>query len=82
MVTKHIWTDSPARLRTILANERTLLAYVRTSIMLAFSGITALKLFPADPVFLIMGIILIPLSGAVGLFGYLHFRRVHTRISY
>jgi putative membrane protein len=81
METKHIWTDSPDRLRTMLANERTLLAYVRTSIMLAFSGITAIKIFPADPFFLVMGIILIPLALGVGLFGYLHFPRVRNRVA-
>jgi putative membrane protein len=76
---RRITTDSPARLRTMLANERTLLAYVRTSIMLAFSGITALKIFPEDRVFLVMGIVLIPMAVGVGLFGYLHFRRVRAR---
>jgi putative membrane protein len=63
----------------MLANERTLLAYVRTSIMLAFSGITAVKIFPRDPLFLVMGIVLIPLAAGVGLFGYIHFRRVRDR---
>jgi putative membrane protein len=79
-VTRHLSQDSPARLRTMLANERTLLAYVRTSIMLAFSGISAIKIFPDDRLFLVIGIVLIPLAGGIGLFGYLHFRRVreHT----
>lgn len=74
-----VTTESPARLRTMLANERTLLAYVRTSIMLAFSGITAIKIFPEDRFFLVMGIILVPVAAGVGLFGYMHFRRVRDR---
>jgi putative membrane protein len=78
---EHESAHGSARIRTLLANERTLLAYVRTSIMLGFSGITALKIFPYDRFFLVMGIVLIPLAGFVGVFGYVHSRKVRARIT-
>lgn len=41
-------TDRLALDRTLLANERTLLAYIRTAIMLGVSGFTLIKLFPNE----------------------------------
>jgi putative membrane protein len=40
-----ILADHLALDRTRLANERTLLAYIRTAFMLVVAGVTALKLF-------------------------------------
>jgi putative membrane protein len=79
-MTEHRSGDSPSRMRTALANERTLLAYVRTSIMLAFSGISAIKIFPNDRVIVIIGLILIPLALGAGLYGYWRFVKVRDRI--
>lgn len=52
--------------RTRLANERTLLAYVRTAFMLVVAGATALKLFVDTPGVVITAWALI-VSGFVGL---------------
>lgn len=41
-------TDRLALNRTVLANERTLLAYVRTAMMLAVSGFTLIQVFPGE----------------------------------
>jgi putative membrane protein len=81
METTHRFTVSAARVRTILANERTLLAYIRTAIMLGFSGITAIKLFPRDRLLFTLGLVLIPLAVGVALFGYVRFQRVRDRVS-
>jgi putative membrane protein len=80
-MTEHKLRDSLARDRTMLANERTLLAYARTSIMLAFSGVTALKIFPDQGFFVVMGIVLIPIALAVGMLGYWRFRKVRQHVS-
>ncbi len=48
--------------RTALANERTLLAYVRTTIMLGVSAISLIKLFPDSNSAVTAGICLIPVS--------------------
>ncbi|MDX2050953.1 MAG: DUF202 domain-containing protein [Polyangiaceae bacterium] len=66
--------------RTHLANERTLLAYARTTIMMLISAVTLLKLFADDRAVVAFAIALIPLSGALGLFGLFRFRRLKQRI--
>ena len=73
--------NSLAKDRTMLANERTLLAYARTSIMLTFSGIAALKVFPEQGFFVVMGTVLIAIAVAIGILGYRRFRKVRRRIS-
>lgn len=67
--------DDLAVVRTRLANERTLLAYVRTSIMLVVSGATAIKFFGESPAAIATGWVLIA-AGAIGAtFGLRRFRR-------
>ena len=61
--------DRLALIRTQLANERTLLAYLRTAIMLAATGGTLLKLFGSDLVAVVSGWALIALAAAVGVIG-------------
>ena len=59
--------------RTRLANERTLLAWLRTALMLLVSGVTLLKLFEGVSSLEILGSILIPASilvAAIGVRGY------------
>ena len=59
--------------RTKLANQRTILAYIRTAIMIFASGITIIKLIPADSFFYLLGILLIILIFpclAIGFFAY------------
>lgn len=70
-----------ARNRTILANERTFLSYIRTSIMLAVSGVTLIKFFGSELHFLIVGIALLPIAFAFVLFGFIHYRAMCRRIA-
>ena len=72
--------DSLARDRTSLANERTFLAYLRTAIMLLASGVTLIKLFGTDRALLALGYMLVPVSIATGLVGYVRFIRMRRRI--
>lgn len=61
--------------RTRLANERTLLAWLRTAIMLAVSGVTLIKLFQSVFLMEAIGAVLIPvglLTAAWGVRRYLH----------
>jgi len=55
--------------RTRLANERTLLAYIRTAFMLAVAGATALKLFVETPAVVVTAWLFIGLGIMVALFG-------------
>jgi len=63
--------------RTRLANERTLLAWLRTALMLLVSGVTLLKLFEGILVMEVLGAVLIPagiFAGGLGLRRYLRTR--------
>lgn len=70
-----------AKNRTILANERTFLSYIRTSIMLAVSGITLIKFFEKELHFLILGIALLPVALVFGVFGFIRYRAMCKRIT-
>lgn len=59
--------DNLAIDRTKLVNQRTLLAYIRTAIMLVATGVTFLKLFSDDKIFVLLSIIL--LMGSVPIIG-------------
>ncbi|MBN1542898.1 DUF202 domain-containing protein [candidate division KSB1 bacterium] len=77
-VESFILRDHLALDRTMLANERTFLAYLRTAIMVLISGFTLLKLFGSYTLLAVVGIALIPVSLFFLVFGYiryLHFRR-------
>ena len=78
---KSLHVKDLAKYRTMLANERTLLSYLRTAIMLAVSGVTLLKLLSAELHFLILGLFLIPLSILVAVFGYVRFRTIRKEIA-
>lgn len=69
-----------AQIRTDLANERTLLAYGRTSLMMVASGATILKFFGTDKQLLIVGIGLIALGVIFAGFGLIRFRTYRRRI--
>lgn len=64
-----ILRDHLAYDRTVLANERTLLSYVRTSIALLAAGGTLVKIFPDEPAMATLGAILLVLGGAVMVIG-------------
>lgn len=52
-------TPSLALIRTDLANERTVLAYIRTALMMVVSGVTLLKVYGDDGVSLVLAWLLI-----------------------
>lgn len=55
--------------RTALANERTLLAYLRTAIMLGVSSVSLIKLFPDSVYAFAAGIMIGPLAIFVAILG-------------
>ena len=73
--------NSLAKDQTMLANARTLLAYARTCMMLTFSAIASLKVFPEEDVLVVMGLVLIPIAIAVGVVGYRRFRKMQQHLS-
>lgn len=78
---KLILRDFLAIDRTKLANTRTFLAYLRTAIMMAVSGITFLKLLPQLIALRYIGYALLPLSVAVILIGTFQYFRHKGRIT-
>lgn len=80
----HLESTTPreqlAAYRTDLANERTGLAYARTALTLFVVGITFIKFFD-DPVFVVSGMVFIPLGVAVAFFGLDRYRRMRKTIS-
>lgn len=63
--------------RTRLANERTLLAWLRTALMLFVTGVTLIKLFEGVLAIELLGILLLPtglLAAGYGLHRYLRTR--------
>ena len=68
------------KLRTNLANERTLLAYVRTALALLIFGSAAIKFFPDAPIIVALGWIFMASGVAVLVWGFSHFRRVSKLI--
>ncbi len=63
--------------RTRLANERTLLAWLRTALMLFVTGVTLIKLFEGVLAMEILGMLLLPtglLAAGYGLYRYLRTR--------
>lgn len=72
--------DSLAMQRTRMANERTLLAYMRTATAMILAGLTFIKLF--DDLFYIgIGLISIPAGVVVAYFGYRRYNRQKQEIA-
>lgn len=65
--------DELAKQRTELANSRTLMSFVRTALMLFATGITFIKLFIDDETLVLIGNILIPISGLLLIYGIFYF---------
>jgi putative membrane protein len=63
--------------RTRLANERTLLAWLRTALMLFVTGVTLIKLFEGVLALEVLGVALLPTSAVAA--GYGLRRYLHTR---
>ena len=70
-----------ALIRTDLANERTLLAYIRTSLMMAGTGGTLIKFFAESRDMLVLGIVLVIIGAALFVLGIVRFRMQRARIS-
>lgn len=66
--------------RTIMANERTFLAWFRTAISLIAGGLAIIK-FSEDLIFLISGVILIGMGFVIGLIGTIRYIRIHKRLA-
>ena len=61
--------------RTVMANTRTFLSYIRTSLTLFIAGVTFIQFFESRIIFLI-GWLFVPLSGVVFLLGALYYTRM------
>ena len=75
-----ILRDHLALDRTKLANERTILAYLRTAMMLMVSGVTLIKVFPSEMFMVISGITLLPVSFVVAVIGLISFLMTKRRM--
>lgn len=75
--------NDPQVMRTLLANERTYLAWVRTALALVAAGVAVSKLLP--PLELIggrrvLGAAIVALGAATGVLAYLRWRTNEARI--
>ncbi len=68
------------KLRTVLANERTYLAYVRTALSAVVFGLVLLKFFPADPMLMRVGVISLVFGFLVLAWGTRQYYRRHQTI--
>lgn len=71
--------DHLAAYRTILANERTFLAYIRTALTLFVAGVSFIKFFDS-PVIEVLGWTLIPVGVFVFVRGVVSYRRMNRKI--
>lgn len=71
-------TDWLAVERTVLANERNLLAYIRTLLSFSVAGVGVIKIFPD---FLFLGYLLIIAGVFLFLFGYKHYKSTKEKLS-
>ncbi|WP_161484725.1 MULTISPECIES: DUF202 domain-containing protein [unclassified Kosmotoga] len=78
---KLILRDYLAISRSKLANERTLLAYVRTGFMFFVSGLSLIKLFPTETIWVFLGYSLIPMSVFTIILGIIRFRQTERDIT-
>jgi putative membrane protein len=76
-----ILRDHLALDRTRLANERTLLAYIRTAFMLLVAGATALKLFAETPAVVVTAWFFIAMGLFVAGFGIWRFGNMRRTIN-
>lgn len=66
--------------RTRLANDRTLLSWLRTAMMLLVSGVTMIKLFADSPALMVFGGALIPVAFVVAAIGIRRFSNTRREI--
>jgi putative membrane protein len=72
--------DHLALVRTDLANERTLLAYGRTALMIVATGFSLIKFFGESPLLNPLGWGLSILGAVVGVVGVARFTRLNKRL--
>ncbi len=65
--------------RTVLANERTFLAWFRTAISMIAGGLAVVK-FSNETLFLLGGIFLIVVGGVIGFIGIVRYIRIRQRL--
>ncbi|MCD6336352.1 MAG: DUF202 domain-containing protein [Candidatus Latescibacteria bacterium] len=75
-----ILRDHLALDRTKLANRRTMLAYLRTALMLLVSGATLVKVFHSEMVMIILGITLLSISFVVAVAGLISYQTAKRRM--
>jgi putative membrane protein len=66
--------------RFLLANERTLLAWLRTALTLLAGGVALAQFAAAEPVLYAVGVGLLILGSITGVMGYLRYRAVGRAI--
>ncbi|MEM9645349.1 MAG: DUF202 domain-containing protein [Planctomycetota bacterium] len=76
----HDRRDHLALIRTDLANERTLLAYVRTSLMSAGSGLTLIKFFADIRWAISVGWCFVVVGTLIALIGVVRFLRLRSSL--
>lgn len=81
IVDELILRDHLAIDRTKLANERTLLAYIRTALMLMVAGVTAERVMGGSASVIITGWLFIALGLVVGAIGTWRFVAMKQKIS-
>lgn len=74
-----ILRDELAIDRTILANERTLLSYLRGALTLVIAGVSIVHFVPAGVLYWV-GLSLVPVGVVSGVFGTLRYRKMNRRI--
>ncbi|TWT95654.1 YidH family protein [Neorhodopirellula pilleata] len=87
-ISKELISDPPiadrrnelALIRTDLANERTLLAYIRTALMMAGTGGTLIKFFGDSTDLLYTGFSLLGVGALVLVIGITRYRKAAKRI--
>jgi putative membrane protein len=68
------------KLRTVLANERTLLAYIRTTLSAWIFGMAAVKFFPEHPTVIGLGWVAIAAGTMILVWGTVRARICHKKI--
>jgi putative membrane protein len=76
-----ILRDHLAHDRTVMALERTLLSYIRTSFFLITTGVTVIKFLSAEPFFLAVGILLAAAAVGTFVFGLTRYLRFRKKLS-
>ena len=70
---RHTLNDQLALERTRMANERTLLSYLRTGLAIIIAGFSLIRFF-GDDVYLWTGLLCMPLGLGIILLGWIRFR--------